>query len=165
MYRRLSPKQREQRQRKLQAMKRGKERAAMAREPRGRMPELPQLRREIIVTDFDTGDPVTHTMHLYRSDRVDCYRAVADGRPWKDRIGWLFDAGRHEEAERVLKLVGDMEDAALARMCRKCGGAMKPGIATEQTTSISDEGTCSTGGPGRVIDCMKCSACGWSVTA
>jgi len=32
MYRRLSPKQREQRQRKLQAMKRGKERAAMARE-------------------------------------------------------------------------------------------------------------------------------------
>ena len=52
------------------------------------IPELPQLRREIIVTDFDTGEPVTHTMHLYRSDRVGCYRAVADGKPWKDRIGW-----------------------------------------------------------------------------
>ncbi len=93
-------------------------------------------------------------------DRVERLRGLC-----KSAAGWLFDAGRHEEAERVLKLVGDMEDAALARMCRKCGGAMKPGIATEQTTSISDEGTCSTGGPGRVIDCMKCSACGWSVTA
>ena len=25
--------------------------------------------------------------------------------------------------------------------------------------------TLSAGGPGRLIDCMKCSACGWSVTA
>lgn len=52
------------------------------------MPELPLLRREVIVTDFDTGTPVTHTMHLYRSDRVDCYRAVADGKLFNDRIGW-----------------------------------------------------------------------------
>lgn len=88
MYRRLSKRQQEQRQRKLDAMRRGKERAAMAREPRGRMPELPLLRRELTVIDYDTGEPVAHTMHLYRSDRVDCYDAVADGRPWKQRIGW-----------------------------------------------------------------------------
>lgn len=52
------------------------------------MPDLPQLRREVTVIDYDTGTPVAHTVHLYRSDRVDCYRAVADGQPWKDRIGW-----------------------------------------------------------------------------
>lgn len=88
MYRKPSKKQREQQARKLEAMKRGRERAAMAREPRGRMPELPLLRRELVVIDYDSGEPVTHTLHLYRSDRVDCYRAVADGKPWKDRIGW-----------------------------------------------------------------------------
>lgn len=88
MYRRLSPKQLEQRERKLQAMKRGRERAAIARQPRGRMPLLPELRREVVVTDYDTGQPVTHRMQLFRSDRVDCYRALADGEPWKDRVGW-----------------------------------------------------------------------------
>lgn len=88
MYRRLNAAQREQRQRKVDAMKRGRERAAMAREPRGRMPDLPLLRRELTVIDYDSGTPVAHTMHLYRSNRVDCYRAVADGKPWKDRIGW-----------------------------------------------------------------------------
>ena len=81
MYRRLSPKQREQQKRKMDAMKRGKERAAMAREPRGRMPELPQLRREVTVIDYDSGQPFAHTLHLYRSDRVYCYRVVADGKP------------------------------------------------------------------------------------
>lgn len=88
MYRRLSPKQLEQQQRKLEAMKRGRERAALAREPRGRMPSLPDLRREVVVTDYDTGQPVTHTMQLFRSDRVDCYRALTDGQIWKDRVGW-----------------------------------------------------------------------------
>lgn len=88
MYRRLSPKQQDQRRRRTEAMKRGRERAALARDPRGRMPDLPQLRRELIVIDYDAGEPITHTLHLYRSDRVDCYRAMADGKPWKDRIGW-----------------------------------------------------------------------------
>lgn len=48
--------------------------------------------------------------------------------------------------------------------CRKCGGTMQPGKATAQTYSTSKEGTCSPAGPGALIDCMKCSACGWSVT-
>lgn len=74
-------------QAKLEAMRRGRERAAMAREPRGRMPDLPMLRREVIVIDYDSGQPVTHTLHLYRTSRVDTYRVEADGKPWK-RCGW-----------------------------------------------------------------------------
>lgn len=88
MYRRHSPKQRESLAHKLEAMKRGRERAALARAPRGRMPDLPHLRRELIVIDYDSGTPETHTLHFYRSDRVDCYNVAANGRPWKQRIGW-----------------------------------------------------------------------------
>lgn len=87
-YCRPTKRQREDLARRREAMRRGRERAAMAREPRGRMPELPLLRREIIVIDYDTGQPVTHTLHLYRTRRVDQYRAEADGKPWRDRIGW-----------------------------------------------------------------------------
>lgn len=64
--------------RRLRAMKRVREMASMAREPRGRMPYLPLLRREVVVIDYDSGDPITHTLHLYRTSRVDQYRAVAD---------------------------------------------------------------------------------------
>ena len=35
--------------------------------------ELPELRRLIIITDYDTGTPVTHRLELYRSNRIDCY--------------------------------------------------------------------------------------------
>lgn len=55
--------------------------------------------------------------------------------------------------------------AAGVMACRKCGGAMKLGKAMGQTLDCSDEGTCSPAGPGKLIDCMKCEACGWSVTA
>ncbi len=59
--------------------------------------------------------------------------------------------------------------------CKKCGGEMKPGKAIRQTlvmgvpdfpgNTIDSIGqTLSYGGPGRLVDCMKCSACGWSVT-
>lgn len=56
--------------------------------------------------------------------------------------------------------------------CRKCGAPMAPGKAIENTlVGIGDFGpadrvvTMSPGGPGRLVDCMKCTACGWSVTA
>lgn len=54
--------------------------------------------------------------------------------------------------------------------CKRCNGEMKPGKAIEQTyTGIpdfigGDVVTMSPGGPGRLIDCLKCSKCGWSVT-
>lgn len=50
--------------------------------------ELPELRRVIEVTDYDSDQPATHRIELYRSDRIDCYRAVVDGQLWKTRIGW-----------------------------------------------------------------------------
>lgn len=74
-------------QRRLDAMRRGRERARMAREPRGRMPDLPMLRREIILIDYDGGQPETHTLHFFRTRRVDTYRVEADGKPWKV-CGW-----------------------------------------------------------------------------
>ena len=60
----------------------------MAREPRGCPPDLPVLRRKVEITDYDTGTPVTHVIHLYRCGRIDQYRAEADGKPWQERIGW-----------------------------------------------------------------------------
>lgn len=58
------------------------------------------------------------------------------------------------------------------RLCKRCGGIMRPGIAMGQTWSAGIPDfpgqdvciTMSLGGPGRVIDCMKCEACGWSQT-
>lgn len=49
--------------------------------------ELPKLRRKIVITDYDFGER-THTIEMYRTSRIDCYRVVADGREWKVRMGW-----------------------------------------------------------------------------
>ena len=52
---------------------------------------------------------------------------------------------------------------------RRCGGRMKRGIALEQTYTGSPDFpggevvTMSPGGPGRLVECMKCERCGWSV--
>ena len=51
-------------------------------------PELPELRRLVEITEFDTGVPVTHRIELYRSNRIDCYNVMIDGTLWKKRIGW-----------------------------------------------------------------------------
>ena len=79
----------------------------------------------------------------------------------------------HESKEdfvaRVRAILGKDPDL---RLCKRCGGIMRPGIAMGQTWSagIPDfpgQDSCITmspGGPGRVIDCMKCEACGWSQT-
>ena len=79
----------------------------------------------------------------------------------------------HESNEafiaRVRAILGKDPDL---RLCKRCGGIMRPGIAMGQTWSagIPDfpgQDTCITmspGGPGRVIGCMKCEACGWSQT-
>lgn len=44
-------------------------------------PELPELHRVILTTDYDTGTPITHQIQLYRIVWV-------DGRFWKERIDW-----------------------------------------------------------------------------
>ncbi|MFA5322927.1 MAG: hypothetical protein WC373_09665 [Smithella sp.] len=48
---------------------------------------LPDLRRSIVITDYDFGE-VQHRIDLYRTGRRDCYRAVCDGQVWRARIGW-----------------------------------------------------------------------------
>lgn len=86
-YRPLTKRQRDARARKLEAMRRGKDRARMERPAPGRAPDLPELRREVVVIDYDTGQPIMHTLRMYRTRRVDTYRIEADGQPWK-RGGW-----------------------------------------------------------------------------
>jgi len=49
---------------------------------------IPELRRIIEITDFDSGEPVTHRLELYKTVRIDCYKVLVDGKPWKARIGW-----------------------------------------------------------------------------
>jgi hypothetical protein len=55
--------------------------------------------------------------------------------------------------------------------CKKCSGRMKPSKAIQQTfTGMPDfpgdkyPVTLSPGGPGKLIECIKCTMCGWSVT-
>lgn len=48
---------------------------------------LPDLRRRIVIEDFDFGHRV-HVLELHKSDRVDCYRVMIDGQLWKKRVGW-----------------------------------------------------------------------------
>lgn len=59
-----------------------------------------------------------------------------------------------------------------AHACRKCGAEMQPGKALAQTfvpgspdfPGDKHASTFSAGGPGEMVDCLKCPACGWSVT-
>ena len=47
---------------------------------------LPDLRLRITVERLDFGREV-HVIELHRTARIDQYRAVVDGQPWRDRIG------------------------------------------------------------------------------
>ena len=49
---------------------------------------IPELRRIIEITDYDSGEPITHKLELYKTDRIDCYKVLVDGKLWKMRIGW-----------------------------------------------------------------------------
>ena len=83
--------------RREKGSKKYNERLARAREARERKrleapapdypPELPELRREIVVRDFDFGE-VEHVICLYRANRVDCYRVEVDGKCVARRMGW-----------------------------------------------------------------------------
>lgn len=64
-------------------------------------------------------------------------------------------------------------NAAQEVSCCHCGVTMQPGKALQETlvVGLSDFGdgdmrgqTVSAGGPGEVVDCLKCPSCGYSVT-
>ena len=48
---------------------------------------LPEVRRRIIIIDYDFGKPVVHKMELMKSNRVDQYKINVDGKFWK-QAGW-----------------------------------------------------------------------------
>lgn len=64
----------------------------------------------------------------------------------------------------------ELKRALGIEQCRKCGADMQPGVAIGQTlTGMPDfiGGECCTvspGGPGKLIECLKCPECGWSTT-
>ena len=71
----------------------------------------------------------------------------------------------------VLPKLQEIADRYYSPVCRKCGTPMKPGKAIQQTTVAGVQDfpsaevvTMSAGGPGKLIDCLKCPQCGWSVT-
>lgn len=74
------------RTRKYQARRQRQELAQEDQRPAPRHP--PHLRRRITIEDFDGEAPRTHVVELYRTPRIDSYRAVVDGREWQSRIGW-----------------------------------------------------------------------------
>lgn len=79
----------------------GREAARLARTAPEHPIAMPDLRRRIIVIDYDFGERV-HTLDLYRTNRVDCYRVVADGVEWKKRVGWSrILAGLRKSMPRV----------------------------------------------------------------
>ena len=51
-------------------------------------PDLPEIRRRIIVEDYDFGRTVRHELVLMKSNRIDCYRVAVDGKLLPGRIGW-----------------------------------------------------------------------------
>ncbi|MBY4679107.1 hypothetical protein [Marinobacterium arenosum] len=78
-------------QQRIESLARGrvaKERARLEGHHPDYPPELPELRRVIEITDYDTGIPVTHRVELYRSNRIDCYNVWIDGGLWQNRICW-----------------------------------------------------------------------------
>ena len=53
----------------------------------GAEPLLPDLRKKIEITSYDTGASKTITFELFQSDRIDCYKVLVDGKLWKKRVG------------------------------------------------------------------------------
>ena len=49
--------------------------------------DLPDLRKRIEITEFDSAEPKTTIIELYQSDRIDCYRVMVNGKLWKRRAG------------------------------------------------------------------------------
>lgn len=97
---RLTKKAAAQRQR-LIAMRAGRERTRLAAPAPDYPVQLPELRRRIVIEDWDFGHKV-HVLELHRTNRVDCYKVIADGVEWKRRVGWSnILAGLRKSMPRV----------------------------------------------------------------
>ena len=84
--------------------------------------------------------------------------------------GELFNPYASADGSLAPGAQGAAEGATAAPTCRRCGGEMKPGVALAQTLTGGspdlggDVMTFSPGGPGKLVDCLKCAECGHSMT-
>lgn len=66
--------------------------------------------------------------------------------------------------------INDRGVDTLPRRCRRCNGLMKGGVAMQETLTGTPDfpggaiSTVSPGGPGRLIPCVKCVRCGYSLS-
>lgn len=120
---------------------------------------LPPLPSSVFLT-------MTERAALYAWRDASVAAALAAAPP--EQQGDEFERGRQlgMQQERALwELAASTQEIESAQQtCRKCGGQMRPGKAIAQTFDCSDEGTMSPGGPGKLVDCLKCEACGASTT-
>lgn len=79
------------------------------------------------------------------------------------------DAWAESERNLDCPLCGGSGHVDDVRRCKHCHTSMAPGIAIEQTYTGAPDFpggevvTMSPGGPGKLIECLKCPQCGWSV--
>lgn len=59
---------------------------------------IPDLRRRIIIEDYDSGEVVRTVYELYATTRIDSYRVVIDGKAQSGRLGWSRVLDRLREA-------------------------------------------------------------------
>ncbi|WP_234265217.1 hypothetical protein [Hydrogenophaga sp. NFH-34] len=103
----------------------------------------------------DMNDPQI-AFELIDRDSGNVHRTAMPGKPL------VLDSW--EERECLVRQV---------RLCVKCGGRMRNGIAMDQTYNAGSPDfpgdtagfTESPGGPGRIINVLKCEACGYSVSS
>lgn len=69
------------------AMQEGRARARMER-PQPVRWTPPDLRRRLIVEDYDTGTVKRVVIDMHATPRIDSYRVRIDGKPQPQRMGW-----------------------------------------------------------------------------
>lgn len=72
--------------RKYRLMREAKERKRLQSPIVEPAPMLPDLRKSIIITNYDFGLEI-HRFELFKTGRIDQYRVEVDGNLWKTRIG------------------------------------------------------------------------------
>lgn len=84
---RRSPRYQERIRRRVRAMQESRARARMERPQPARWTP-PDLRRRLIVEDYDSGKMVRTVIDMHATTRIDSYRVVIDGKPQPQRMGW-----------------------------------------------------------------------------
>lgn len=66
-----------------EAIQRGRTKSRMDQPAPDYPVELPELRMRITVERLDLAEPERHEFELRRTNRVDVYNVLVDGKPWK----------------------------------------------------------------------------------